>query len=356
MLGDFWPMKIQASVPFVLEWYGSGLGMAWIDWLIMSAVFYLVTAIMGPVGCAAEAAARVEARVRQDQDTVGWVRPGIEGVGLSHHTFASKLVNGPVSYLLYRPPDYEQAAQHRYPVVYWLHGVAAGQASMARFAARLDTAIRAGKTPPMIVVFVNGLRGSMYCDSADNAVPVESVIIDELIPHVDEGYRSIARREGRIIEGFSMGGFGATHLGFKYPDRFGAVSCIAGALYTGDSLSNGPRAIDKAIFASVFGNDKDRFEAQSPWNLVEKNVQQIRGRMLVRIVVGDRDRLLARNREYHLLLDRLGVAHGFRIVAGVGHSPSAVYDALADANWSFYRAAAQQAAAPAGQLPQTEGP
>jgi len=58
----------------------------------------------------------------------------------------------------------------------------------------------------------------MYCDSRDGKYPLETVIVSDLIPHVDAACRTIAAREGRGLDGFSMGGFGAAHLGFKYPD------------------------------------------------------------------------------------------------------------------------------------------
>ena len=53
----------------------------------------------------------------------------------------------------------------------------------------------------------------------------------DLIPHIDATYRTIADRGSRWVEGFSMGGFGAAHLGFKYPEIFGAVSIMSGALF-----------------------------------------------------------------------------------------------------------------------------
>ena len=94
----------------------------------------------------------------------------------------------------------------------------------------LQEAINEGVLPPVIVVSVNGMVKSFYCDSCDGQCPMESVIIKDLIPHVDATYRTIARREGRVIEGYSMGGYGAGHLGFKYPELFGTVVINAGAL------------------------------------------------------------------------------------------------------------------------------
>ena len=64
-------------------------------------------------------------------------------------------------------------------------------------AGRLTKAIEEGKSPPMIVVYVNGMIRSGYVDTANGKWPVETVTIKELIPHIDVTYRTIARREGR---------------------------------------------------------------------------------------------------------------------------------------------------------------
>ncbi len=50
------------------------------------------------------------------------------------------------------------------------------------------------------------------------------MVIKDLIPHIDATYRTIPRREARVLEGLSMGGYGAFHLGFKYPEMFGMIS------------------------------------------------------------------------------------------------------------------------------------
>ena len=48
----------------------------------------------------------------------------------------------------------------------------------------------------------------------------EDVFVKELIPHIDKIYRTIGKREGRAIEGFSQGGRGTTRIMFKYPELF----------------------------------------------------------------------------------------------------------------------------------------
>jgi len=159
-----------------------------------------------------------------------WVEPDqSEPAGTHYKLFAtpSRGADTEGSYLIYLPPDYDTAANRRYPVLYWLHGGGGNQRGGAFLVEKIDAAIRAGKLPPFIVVLPQGLPDVRYHNSKDGTRPVEDEIIKDLIPHIDRTYRTIADRKARAIEGFSMGGFGSLRLGFKFPDLFGAVSALA---------------------------------------------------------------------------------------------------------------------------------
>ena len=65
------------------------------------------------------------------------------------------------------------------------------------------------------------------------AAPVEEFLGHELPAYIDANYRTISDRRGRAIAGISMGGYGATLLGLKRPDVFGAVGAVSAALSTG---------------------------------------------------------------------------------------------------------------------------
>jgi endo-1,4-beta-xylanase len=252
-----------------------------------------------------------------------WVKPPIEAVHVQHHTFQSRYAKGPVSYLIYLPPNYQKGGK-RYPVVYWLHGRGGAQTGIPGFAEKLTAAIESGKAPAMIVVFVNGLPQGGYRDSADGKQPVESVTIKELIPHIDATYRTIARRESRLVEGFSMGGSGAAKWGFKFAELFGSFSVFAGALHG----SGAPR--------SAKGPALELLPEDDPWKLAEKNAGRVRGNSVARITVGSRDGLSKTNTAFHELLDRLRIEHEFAVIDGVAHSPWPLYDGLGDRCWAFY--------------------
>jgi acetyl esterase/lipase len=267
------------------------------------------------------------------QRPASWVEPTrTEPPGSRFRTFFSKTIQAEVSYLVYLPPEYETSPKTRYPVIYWLHGLGGDQRSGVPFAERLQDAIRRRLAPAMIAVLVNGMVSSMYTDSADGKTPVESVIVRDLLPHIDSTYRTIADREARAIEGFSMGGFGAARIGFKYPDTFGLVSILAGALHTADTLAERR----KEIFHNTYGADKDYYTAESPWTILERNADRIRGRTRVRVWVGEKDGLLAWNTRYHELLDKLKIAHDFRVVPGAAHNYRQVQDAVGPRGFAFY--------------------
>ena len=75
---------------------------------------------------------------------------------------------------------------------------------------KVEEALAAQIIDPMIVVCLVDPEGdSMWSDGYDGQHRVSTGFIEDLIPHVDETYRTIPEREGRALQGFSMGGFGA---------------------------------------------------------------------------------------------------------------------------------------------------
>jgi endo-1,4-beta-xylanase len=272
---------------------------------------------------------------------ISWVEPDkTEPAGTTYTTFHSQTVNGEVSYLLYLPPDYEKEQPKRYPVLYWLHGSGATQSKGGEIVRRVDQAIRDGKVSSMIVVLVNGLRGAtMYCDTKDGKWPLESVIVNDLIPHIDATYRTTARRQGRAIEGFSMGGFGAAHFGFKYPELFGVVSVLAPALLGPDLTAEMPKRKWLEHLSFVFSGDVDCFQANDPIQLVVKNAERIRGQCIIRLVPHDEEGkwLIPRCEELHALLEKYKIAHEFDPRTDVtAHNYRLLYDKIGDKALGFY--------------------
>jgi enterochelin esterase-like enzyme len=253
--------------------------------------------------------------------------------GTQYRTFQSKVLNREVSYLVYLPPGYEQEKQ-RYPVIYLLHGMGGNQRDgTTTYVPLIEAAIKEGAMPPTIMVLVNGMVKSFYCDSSDGQCPMESVIIQDLIPHVDQSYRTMARRESRLIEGYSMGGYGAAHLGFKYSELFGTVVINAGGLKD-PSPMNIPE--DEPMFG-VFGADSARRAAEHPRELARKNADKLRAQTNIRIGCGSLDNLLTGNQALHELLTQLGIKHEYEIVPDVVHNSGIYYRKLGTKVFEFHR-------------------
>ncbi|MDZ7815725.1 MAG: alpha/beta hydrolase-fold protein [Planctomycetota bacterium] len=142
--------------------------------------------------------------------------------------FYSSAAKTKTSYFVFIPRPYHNMKNRRCPVIYWLHGTGNGRIGVTPLSKFFAKAMRNKDMPLALVVFPNGLGNSMWVDSKDGSIPMETLLMTELIPHVDSTYRTIADRNGRIIEGWSMGGYGAPRLAMTYPDVFCAVSILAG--------------------------------------------------------------------------------------------------------------------------------
>jgi enterochelin esterase-like enzyme len=267
------------------------------------------------------------------------VTPRVEGSGLSFHTFRSPAAGAEVSFHIYAPPAYAADPDRRFPVVYWLHGSGGGVSGISRLSSLVDEAVATGRVQPFLLVFVNGLRMGMYVDWANGRAPLETVIVQELRPHVDANWRTIATREGRLLDGFSMGGYGAGRFGFRYPELFRSVSMM-GAGPMQETLERTPRASRvraEDLLRDVYGGGQDRFRAVSPRRYAEQNAATLARDSRLRLVIGDRDETLENNRDFHEHLTRLGIPHDWIVLPGVGHDPMGVLTALGDRHWAFYR-------------------
>ncbi|MEN7344320.1 MAG: alpha/beta hydrolase-fold protein, partial [Pseudomonadota bacterium] len=209
----------------------------------------------------------------------------------SAHTIDSEALGKTVPFHVYLPPSYDSNDARRYPVIYWLHGTNGNSArGGAMIGGLLDRLMKAGRMPEAIVAFPDGLKTSMWVDSADGAVPMERFIVDEFVPMIDAQYRTVATAKGRMIEGGSMGGYGSARLGLKYPDIFGAVSMLsAGPLQPVLDPENAPivgRDHATRMINEVYGGDLDYFSAQSPWHLATTLPDDQRDDLRLRMIVG----------------------------------------------------------------------
>jgi len=139
---------------------------------------------------------------------------------------------------VYLPPGYDDDPERRYPSIYVIQGYT-GQLDMWRnrpaFGAKTypelcDDVFASGDVPPAVVVWVDAwtkLGGSQFIDSPAIG-KYHTYLCDELVPWVDERYRTIADAPHRGIQGKSSGGYGAMVTPMLRPDLFGGFATHAG--------------------------------------------------------------------------------------------------------------------------------
>lgn len=139
---------------------------------------------------------------------------------------ASENLGRDLTFRTYLPPGY-RTSELRYPLLLLLHGSAGDETSWDRGLYVLDGSIRAGRIPPMVAI-VPASGTSWWVNSSTR---VEAAVLEDLIPHADQRFRTLARRGGRAVAGVSMGGYGAVRYALTYPDMFAAAASLSAALY-----------------------------------------------------------------------------------------------------------------------------
>ncbi len=249
-------------------------------------------------------------------------------------------MNREIGYAIYLPPDYSfnpcrsNYKRREYPVIYWLHGKGGDESSGFRvnIPSMFHKAIIDKAIEPAIMVFPNCGNYSMFCDSIDRSIMGETIIIKELIPLIDATYTTVRKNKGRGIEGFSMGGFGAVKLAFKYPGLFSSVVTYAGSFHDLGSVSkNRPE-----VFEAMFGDDPEYFQQNSPYLLAEKNRDDIAKNLKLRFINGSQDFTLKNNLNLNKTLYNLKIRYEFKILDGFYHTPTPYYEAEGLEGFKFH--------------------
>lgn len=143
--------------------------------------------------------------------------------------FNSEALGRPWSYNVYLPDGYD-SGKLRYPVLYLLHGIGQNRdewVSKGEITRQADLLINAHEIPPCIIIMPSAGE-SWYVDGPER---MQTAFGADLVPFVDQHYRTIADAGGRVIAGKSMGGYGALRLLMLNPRMFGAAALLSPAVY-----------------------------------------------------------------------------------------------------------------------------
>lgn len=133
------------------------------------------------------------------------------------------------AYTVYLPTGYETSGLN-YPVLYLLHGNGGNAndwAVQGHIQATTDALVASGEIPPTIIV-MPAAGTTWYVDRKER---MESAFFNDLMPAVESKYRTINARNGRLVAGLSMGGYGALRFAFLRPDLFQAAALLSPAIY-----------------------------------------------------------------------------------------------------------------------------
>ncbi len=195
-------------------------------------------------------------------------RKGITGTVIFYDSVYSPQLDNYRTIRVWVPPDYREAPDQYYPVLYLQDGqnVFSPALSISREEWSLDETatelIARGSIMPIIMVAVDHAaertaeyspmhRGRAYSD----------FLIHTVKSWVDTAFRTLPEPEHTAVMGSSMGGIISFHLAWEHPEIFGMAACLSPAFLVDDEeivhrvrQYSGPK---KQVFFILFNGTED---------------------------------------------------------------------------------------------------
>lgn len=243
---------------------------------------------------------------------------------VQYGSFPSKSLGADVGFAVSLPPSYDREPSRRFPLVIFLHGLFNSERDWEGrgIQAQIDRLRSEGAIGEFIVAVPYGAN-SFYLNAKDGTRYEDAIVLD-FLPFIDKTFRTSAKPSERVIQGISMGGFGALVIAFKHPELFTAVAAHCAAIF--EELPKPPvAATDRRgtyryeIATRIFGNPPDGafFKENNPLGLVESRSGAIKG-LKIYFDVGEQDRygFAAGNRAFDSVLTKAGIPHEFHLTDG----------------------------------------
>lgn len=186
---------------------------------------------------------------------------------------------------IYTPPDYDTNAKAKYPVLYLMHGWGENEQGwhvQGHVDVIMDNLIAEQKAKPMIIVMENlnavkpGESAALYHarNVTTQAVPTPptppgqrpagprplgsavftDMMLTDLIPMVERGFRVAPGREQRAMAGLSMGGMQTFTTALAHLDKFAYIGGFSGS--TGGRGGFDPRTSHDGVMADAAAFNK----------------------------------------------------------------------------------------------------
>lgn len=184
----------------------------------------------------------------------------------------------PLDYRVYLPPCYDTQTYGQFPVLFLIHGQSYTDDQWDRLGADdvAERLIQNREIAPFLIVMP---RDRLWEQPMDD--PFGEVLIHELIPLIDQTFRTIPQRAYRAIGGLSRGAGWAVHLGLRYWSIFGAIGAHSLAVFESDAskierwLAEIPPESMPRIFLDIGDRDRPPILQSAIWFeelLTRKNI------------------------------------------------------------------------------------
>lgn len=150
---------------------------------------------------------------------------------VSELNYYSKITQSWRRCFVYTPAGYEVNTERCYPVLYLQHGSfedETGWGSQGKANLILDNLIAAKKAVPMLIVMDNGYATRPSEQTPFQTTVFEEVLMQEVIPMIDEKFRTLPNRESRAIAGLSMGANQTMRIAMNHPEAFAYYGGFSG--------------------------------------------------------------------------------------------------------------------------------
>lgn len=247
---------------------------------------------------------------------------------VSDQSMQSAILNREIKYAVLLPEGYDRSTE-RYPVVYLLHGYGDNQTAWYTSGGlQYYVDLNNTTTVPMIYVMPEGYN-TYYIDRYNGNYPYMKMFVDELVPEIDNKFRTKADNTQRAVMGYSMGGYGAFVLPALNPDVFSISIPLSMSFRTDEQYLAETQGSFDLQWAPNFGPGKgavgearltNYFKAHSPFHFFNEQTPNVHNHVKYLIDCGDdEESLIFTNNSLHALLRDKGIDHEYRVRSG-GHS------------------------------------
>lgn len=152
----------------------------------------------------------------------------------SYITDAVNGTNEEMKARVYLPDGYFES-EERYPTLYLFHGINSSSNAYVidKIDQILDAKMKDGTLEKMIVVIPDDPTKTSFWRNA-----YADMVTDDLVPTIDNRYRTINDARYRYTAGCSMGGAGSFGIGLTHPELFGGAISFYGALSYNNIVDN----------------------------------------------------------------------------------------------------------------------